>query len=221
MMSKINLLPWREEFRKIRNRVFYALVSGVIFLGIIVILMVHMILSHRAEVESANVVYLNRELKGINTEISQIQGLQESKENLLSRMQIIQALQEDRTSIVRLLDVLPRVVPDSVYLLEVNRSEIQANAEPEKKVTEGTALEKLKSEVGINEAEKKTIAPKKEYHVEVLGIAQTNTGISNFMKNLSNVKWISDIKYSEVAINKTGEGLNFKLEFTQKLTSRE
>ena len=39
------------------------------------------------------------------------------------------------------------------------------------------------------------------------------------MKNLQAINWITDIKYSEVSINKTGEGLNFKLEFTQQINT--
>lgn len=224
-MSKINLLPWREEQRKISNRIFYAFAGITIFAGILTIGVIHLYISYRTDVENANVEYLNKELKSINSQITQIQGLQEAKENLLNRMRIIQELQEDRSSIVKLLDMLPRMVPDSVYLTSLSRSEPHQNtvapttAQNAAATTDNqpSTMEKLKQEIGVGEKEKPKVIIKKEYHVEILGVAQTNSGISTFMKHLQEIDWVSNIKYTEVSINKTGEGLNFKLEFTQSI----
>jgi type IV pilus assembly protein PilN len=231
-MSRINLLPWREDLKKIQNRIFFTTIGVTILCGALVVYCVHLIVAYRINVENINVDYLNQELLSINKDISQIQGLQENKENLLNRMRIIQALQEERTSIVKLLDILPKVVPDSVYLISIERKEPEATAYgsmgsseqsiPNPAVSAATTqlieLEKSRRAKGlVSGNEKKSTVIKNEYHVQILGVAQTNSGISNFMKNLQSVDWISDIKYSEVSINKTGEGLNFKLEFSQKL----
>lgn len=225
-MSRINLLPWREELKNIRNRLFFTIAGAAVFMGIVVVYMVHLAISYRIGVENANIDYLNKELLAIKKQISQIQGLQESKENLLSRMRIIQALQEDRSSIVKLLDIVPRVVPESIYLLSLTRTDNSAAnmagpdsvaPSPPPPVAEETTIEKMKKEVGLQDPEKKIAVAKKQYEVVMTGVAQTNSAISTLMKNLQAVYWVSDIKYSEVAINKSGEGLNFKLEFTQKI----
>jgi type IV pilus assembly protein PilN len=235
-MSRINLLPWREELRKIQNRIFFTISVGSVLAAVIVIVIIHWLISYRTGIERANIEYLNKELQGIMNQISQIQGLQENKENLLNRMRIIQALQEDRSSVVKLLDIIPKVVPDSVYLTSITRTEPEIAARtggasaayPNPPAVQGvsggnpepkpaSALEKIKEGVGLNNPEKKAILINKEYLVEILGVAQTNSGISNLMKNLQEIPWVSNIKYSEVSVNKTGEGLNFKLEFSQKI----
>lgn len=221
-MSRINLLPWREELKTIRNRLFFTIAGAAVFFGVVVIYLIHLMIAYRIGVENANIDYINKELLGIKKQINQIQGLQENKENLLSRMRIIQALQEDRSSIVKLLDIIPRVVPESIYLLSVTRTDNSATAESGTAFTlpqaaKETAIEKIKKDVGLQEPEKKIEIVKKQYHVVMTGVAQTNSAISTLMKNLQTISWVSDIKYSEVAINKSGEGLNFKLEFTQNI----
>lgn len=236
-MSRINLLPWREELRKIQNRIFYAISAGSVLAAVIVIVIIHWLISYRTGIEKANIQYLTKEMQGIMNQITQIQGLQESKENLLNRMRIIQALQEDRSSVVKLLDIIPKVVPDGVYLTSITRAEPEAAARaggasaaypnapsvqgpasgPNGEPKSESALEKIKEGVGLSSSEKKPEIINKEYQVEILGVAQTNSGISNLMKNLQEINWVSNIKYSEVSVNKTGEGLNFKLEFSQKI----
>ncbi len=201
-MSKINLLPWREELRKVHNRIFYAILGGSVAVGISLVVLVSMFVGRRIEVQTANIDYIDKELLSVKGEITEIQGLQTNKTQLLERMGVIGSLQMDRFTIVRLLDLLPRIVPDGIYLTEVIRKE------------DDTSLAMPALQGGT---EKVATTVRKQYGISVRGVALTNGSISNFLKNLGEVKWIKGVKLNEVSINKgkESEGLNFQVEFNQ------
>lgn len=178
-MSQINLLPWRFEARKIRNRRFYALLILFGIAGLFLVGLLHSYLNYRFDVEQSNINYLKTEQAAIFDKVKEIQGLQENKKELLNRMNIIQTLQSDRTKVVELLDLLPRLVPEGVVLNNINR---------------------------------------KGDTIKLEGIAQTNSSISVFLKNLEDPKWeyiFDDPKLTEVqAAKEAAKGLLFKMEFT-------
>ena len=203
-MSKINLLPWREGLKKVRNRIFYLILCSLIAVNVLVTVLIGRFLNYKVAIENTNVQYINRELKRAKEEVVEVKSLQQDKKALLERMTIIQSLQADRPSAVKLLDLIPRVLPDGLYLVNLSRKD----AVPE---TEATST---------NEKEKARLGNKK-YSVVIQGIALTNGSISIFLKNLEKIKWVSEVKLNEVAISKDGDGLNFNLGFTQDLVEGE
>lgn len=119
--TKINLLPWREDYLSYENRKF-GVVAGVVFLiGLIISFVVSMGLGAINTSLRGDISYLNKEIKGLKSQIGEIDGLKEQKEVLLNKMQVIQELQSDRLNIVRLFNNLAESVPSNIYLKEVNR----------------------------------------------------------------------------------------------------
>jgi len=225
-MSRINLLPWREEVRRVKNRIFFAIVGVVAASSIVVLVLVEMFLSWRIEVQNANVAYLNTELDNIKAEITEIQGLQGSKKHLLERMGVIRSLQADRPSIVKLLDIMPRIIPETIYLTTLSRSfpregELEIHAAPDEKSNFSAMNSLINNKPEDKTKDKTTEVAKNQYLVQVEGVAQTNGSISTFLKKLEGVRWLSDVKLNEVSINKEGSGLNFKLQFVQHLPVKE
>lgn len=121
-MSQINLLPWRLEHKKCRNRVFYGMLCvcmGVTSFGV---LLVHGVLLHCQRTEQTNILYLQSEIKKIDPVIQEISGLEVEREELIKHMQVIHALQSDRFSLVRLLDTMARITPEGLLLTELSRT---------------------------------------------------------------------------------------------------
>jgi Tfp pilus assembly protein PilN len=210
MMSKINLLPWREEQKKIRNKVFYVILSVSIGITVIMIFLMSSYLNYRITVENANIQYINKELKNAKYEVNEVKNLRKNKKQLLERMNTIQSLQADRPSAVKLLDMIPRVLPEGLYLTVLTRKEVS----PE------IPLDQEIDKVNNRDIKKDRLINKK-YNVTLQGVALTNGSISVFLKKLESIKWLSEIKLNEVSINKDGNGLNFNLEFIQNLADRE
>lgn len=219
-MSKINLLPWREEMKKKLNYLFFFNLGATFFLSSILIMFVNMYLDYRLEVENANVAYIDNAMKDVKNQVTEIQELQENKKQLIERMNVIQSLEADRTSIIKLLNTIPQIMPDNVYLVQLSRKELG-----EEQINQDINENKPATSTVANIDEKQKIEPnkalQKKYLIELEGISLTNGGISILLKNLETIKWISEVKLNEVSINQEGEGLEFRLVFMQNLINRE
>lgn len=211
-MSKINLLPWREGLKKVKNQIFYVILGSLIAASVLVTVLIDRYLNYKVAVENANIQYINQELKKAKEEVAEVKSLKHNKKQLLERMNIIQSLQADRPSAVKLLDMVPRVLPDGLYLVNLSRKETI----PETEATSTNEKEKTSDIVA-----KKNGPGNKKYSVVIQGVALTNGSISVFLKNLEKIKWIAEVKLNEVSINKDGDGLNFNLGFTQNLVEGE
>jgi type IV pilus assembly protein PilN len=121
-MSKINLLPWRQELRKQRQQEFVAIVAAVAIVAVAIILFVNMALSKQISDQEEKNQYIKSEITRLDGQIKEIDDLQKRKEQLLSRMKVIQDLQGRRPVIVRVFDELVRVIPEGVYLRSLSRT---------------------------------------------------------------------------------------------------
>ncbi|MEQ1579093.1 MAG: PilN domain-containing protein [Steroidobacteraceae bacterium] len=65
---------------------------------------------------------LKNEIANLDKEITEILGLEQQKQRLLARMQVIEQLQRSRPEVVHLFDQLVRTVPDGVYLTGVKQT---------------------------------------------------------------------------------------------------
>lgn len=121
-MPKINLLPWREELRRERQKEFGVQAFLAALLGVAVAgygwFTVNGMINHQ---ERRN-AYLQEQIKLVDEQIKEINDLQETKQRLLARMQVIEQLQQARPGIVHLFDELVRTVPDGVYLTSIKQT---------------------------------------------------------------------------------------------------
>lgn len=222
-MSKINLLPWREELRIVRNRVFFAYFGISVFISLAIVIGIRSYLIYRIDVQRLNASYVDRALSTVKAQITEIKGLQENKEQLLERMNVIQSLGMDRASTVKLLDLIPRVLPDSIYLVEITRKDPEPTMDVrQKSLTErGQDLIRNIGNIMKDSGEEVEQVYVKKYTVLLEGIAYSNNGISFLLKKLERVKWISNVKLDQVKADTGGEiegvGFSFKLSFDQEL----
>ena len=121
-MARINLLPWREAERKRRKRDFA--VMGAIALGLTAVaaLLVHLqIESWIGDQETRN-RFLTEQISQLDRQIKEIKALEETKANLLARMNIIQQLQESRPEVVHLFDEMVNTIPEGVFLTKLEQT---------------------------------------------------------------------------------------------------
>ena len=115
-MPSINLLPWREEERKQRQRDFGVAAAGAIVAGVAVVMASVFFYSQRIDAQQDRNQRLTDEIAELEKSITEIDGLERQKERLLARMEIIEQLQKSRPEIVHLFDELTRQLPEGVYL---------------------------------------------------------------------------------------------------------
>jgi len=120
-VANINLLPWREELRRRRQKDFltFVIVAVVAMLGVVGV--VHWEINNRIDFQQARNGYLKEEIAVLDTKIKQIKDIEKEKQDLLARMEIIEALQTSRPEIVHLMDELVRTLPEGVYYTDVKQ----------------------------------------------------------------------------------------------------
>ncbi len=115
-MPRINLLPWREEERKKRQRDFGVALAGGIVAAVATVLATMFVYSQMISNQEARNQRLTAEIQELEKSITEIDGLERQKERLLARMEIIEQLQKSRPEIVHLFDEMARQLPEGVYL---------------------------------------------------------------------------------------------------------
>ena len=121
-MAHINLLPWREELRKKKLQDFLVMMlSGLILTGVAMGGW-HWQNEKNLSYQKSRNDYLKREIASVEERIREIDELEKTKSQLLSRMNVIQQLQSSRPLIVRLMDEIVTTLPEGVFLTKVTQS---------------------------------------------------------------------------------------------------
>ena len=121
-MAKINLLPWREERRKQLTQEFarQAVLGAVLAAAVGGYGWYHV--NGLIEQQKERNEYLEEQIAVLEEEIKEIRELEETKQQLLARMNVIQRLQQRRPQIVHLFSEIAATLPDGVFLTSVNQS---------------------------------------------------------------------------------------------------
>lgn len=121
-MTKINLLPWRNELREQKKKQFVAICVGVALIGLVSVLLAWFYFDHQLEdQEQANQLVTSTN-QNLDMQLKTLDGLQERRNAIIERMKLIQGLQGQRPVIVRLVDELVRVVPAQMYITKFSRT---------------------------------------------------------------------------------------------------
>lgn len=115
-MPRINLLPWREEERKRRQREFGVAVAGAVVAGVAAVMMTMFAYGQMISSQESRNERLRQEITELEKSIEEIDDLEAQKERLLARMEIIDELQKSRPEIVHLFDEITRRMPEGVHL---------------------------------------------------------------------------------------------------------
>ena len=138
-MPRINLLPWREQERKIRRREFGVAAGAAIFAAVIFVLGGKLLYSSWTDAQNEKNALLKKEIVKLDAQIADIQDLENRRQRLLARMEIIEKLQRKRPEIVHLFDEIVKTVPEGVYLTAIkqtgNKLEIHGIAQSSTRVS--------------------------------------------------------------------------------------
>jgi type IV pilus assembly protein PilN len=121
-MAHINLLPWREEERQKREKNFY-ITLGITFVAAAAVLYgAIMFVDALIEEQNQRNAFLEQEIRLVDKKIKEIEDLEKQRDMLVARMQVIEELQKSRPKIVKVMDALPRIVPEGVNINTFTRT---------------------------------------------------------------------------------------------------
>jgi type IV pilus assembly protein PilN len=120
-MAKINLLPWRLERRKVKQKEFATMlgIAAIIAIGLGA-LWVFYYNTQISGQEKRN-QYLTDEIAKVQKQLDEIAGLDKKKADLINRKRAIECLQGQRSLQVHLFDDLVRTIPDGVKLVSLKQ----------------------------------------------------------------------------------------------------
>jgi len=115
-MARINLLPWRAERRKQRQREFGVMLGMAALGGLLLSLLIWFYYDMQVSGQQERNAYLQTEIDKVKKQNEEIKRLDEQKSRLLARKAVIEQLQAKRSQMVHLFDALVRTIPDGVVL---------------------------------------------------------------------------------------------------------
>jgi type IV pilus assembly protein PilN len=121
-MPRINLLPWREQERKVRRREFMVAAGAAVFAAAVCVLGGKLLYSSWIDSQNEKNAMLKKEIVKLDAAIADIQDLETRRQRLLARMEIIEKLQRKRPEIVHLFDEIVKTVPDGIYLTSLKQT---------------------------------------------------------------------------------------------------
>ena len=122
-MTRINLLPWREERKKERQKQLVLMLVAAAVAGLGVWVAGHSYYDGLISHQQYRNQMLEREIADLDKKIAKIRELEETKAKLKARMEVVQELQQGRPLVVHLMHQLVATLPDGVYLTSAKQTQ--------------------------------------------------------------------------------------------------
>ncbi len=122
IMTRINLLPWREELRQEQKKQFLTMLVMIAVLAAAIVGLIHFQMQAKIDYQLSRNRFMSNEIAKLDKEIAEIAELQKVRRSLIERMEVIQDLQGSRPSIVHLFTEIVSTVPNGVYLESLTQS---------------------------------------------------------------------------------------------------
>ena len=153
IMTRINLLPWREEERQRQKKDFAAIAGATALMAALIVGLIHFQMQAKIDYQLSRNNFLKKEIAKVDEEISEISELQKTRRSLIERMEVIQSLQGSRPSIVHLFTEIVSTVPNGVYLesLKQTGNNLLINGEAESNARVSTYMRNLQSSAWLKD----------------------------------------------------------------------
>ncbi len=123
-MARINLLPWREELRRERQRQFMLSLMMTAVLGVILVFAIVLVFDQKIGHQQLRNQTVQAEINLLTEKITRIEQLEQTRARLLSRKRIIEELQASRSLTVEMLDQMAKSIPVGVTLNTVRQQDM-------------------------------------------------------------------------------------------------
>jgi type IV pilus assembly protein PilN len=152
-MTRINLLPWREEMRQEQKKQFVMMSVLTCILAAAIVGLIHIQMAAKIDYQKSRNRFVSAEIVKVDKEIAEISELQKVRRSLIERMEVIQDLQSKRPSIVYLFTEIVSTVPNGVYLQTLTQtgSKLLINGEAESNARVSTYMRNLSNSAWLKD----------------------------------------------------------------------
>lgn len=115
-LTRINLLPYREEMKQRKQQQFKVLMLGAFAVGLGLAAATYLGIDNAISNQEGRNNFLQTEIDRLDRELGEIDKLQQEKEAFLAKKLKVEELQEKRYQAAYILDSLNTLTPDNTYL---------------------------------------------------------------------------------------------------------
>lgn len=115
-LTRINLLPYREEIKQRKQQQFKILMLGAFAVGLGLVAVTYLGIDSAISNQEGRNNFLQTEIDRLDRELGEIDKLQQEKEAFLAKKLKVEELQEKRYQAAYILDSLNALTPDNTYL---------------------------------------------------------------------------------------------------------
>lgn len=153
IMTRINLLPWREEQRQEQKKQFVVMAVAICILAAAIVGLIHFQMQSKIDYQQSRNNFLTKAIADVDEEIKEIQELRKVRRSLIERMEVIQDLQGSRPSIVHLFTEIVSTVPNGVYLESLGQTggNLLINGEAESNARVSTYMRNLQASAWLKD----------------------------------------------------------------------
>lgn len=115
-MPLINLLPWREELRKQRQKTFIQITLLIGLLTFLLMVVAGQLIDYQINTQNSRNSLIQSQINVLNNEIQEVRALRMKRDQLLAWIDIVQSLQQNRSDIVHIMNNIAHATSAQLYL---------------------------------------------------------------------------------------------------------
>lgn len=120
-MAYINLLPWREEAIKEKQKEFFTILVAVGLFAFALIFAVNLYFEARIDGQAMRNQFLKNEIQKLDIQIAEIKTLNDKKAALQKRIDVVEQLQRSRNVGTQILDEIAKIIPNGIYITQLDK----------------------------------------------------------------------------------------------------
>lgn len=120
-MAYINLLPWREEALKAKQKDFFMILAAAGGCAFALVLAINLFFQARIDGQMTRNSFLKNEIQLLDIKIAEIKTLNEKKAALQKRIDVVEQLQRSRNVGTKVLDEIATIIPNGVYITQIDK----------------------------------------------------------------------------------------------------
>jgi len=117
----INLLPHREERRRLKKIAFFAGLGVAAFIGVAIVGFWYLVVQQLISAQQQRNAFLQAEISKLDVQIKDIASLKSDIASLKARQKAVEDLQIDRNVPVHVLNELVKQVPEGIYITAIKQ----------------------------------------------------------------------------------------------------
>ncbi len=120
-MAYINLLPWREEALKVKQKEFFTILAAAGLCAFALTFAVNIYFQTRIDGQSMRNQFIKNEIQKLDIQIAEIKTLNDKKAALQKRIDVVEQLQRSRNVGTQVLDEIAKIIPNGIYITQLDK----------------------------------------------------------------------------------------------------